>query len=115
MRISDWSSDVCSSDLECRRPGVFEILHGTGITCGNGRRVADVLIGMELRFGIPGRTPFLEQRGSLFGNFTRSRQGTKRSINLRSQRGPPSEKGNDTEDWSEHTLEDRKRGVEGKR
>src|SRR3546814_17161867 len=83
MRISDWSSDVCSSDLECRRPGVFEILHGTGITCGNGRRVADVLIGMELRFGIPGRTQFLEQRGSLFGNFTRSRQGTKRSIHLR--------------------------------
>src|SRR3546814_7254538 len=24
MRISDWSSDVCSSDLFCRRRGIFE-------------------------------------------------------------------------------------------
>src|SRR3546814_14444029 len=26
MRISDWSSDVCSSDLQCPAPGAFEIL-----------------------------------------------------------------------------------------
>ena len=28
MRISDWSSDVCSSDLECLLMGVPVVLNG---------------------------------------------------------------------------------------
>src|SRR3546814_18158130 len=30
MRISDWSSDVCSSDLACFRPGMMKSTYGTG-------------------------------------------------------------------------------------
>src|SRR3546814_20619077 len=59
---------------------------------------------MELRFGIPGGAPFLEQRGSLPGYFARPGQGTKRSVDLWSQHGPQREEDNDTEEWSEHRL-----------
>src|SRR3546814_17554580 len=38
MRISDWSSDVCSSDLDCRHQ--VDILAGTGNQ--NGIRIADI-------------------------------------------------------------------------
>src|SRR3546814_5405485 len=50
MRISDWSSDVCSSDLQCRadakRP--FGVLHG-GPQAVDHRAEGDATIGMALR------------------------------------------------------------------
>src|SRR3546814_7330676 len=41
MRISDWSSDVCSSDLEkyrCRRSPLWPALPGSGAAVRSGRR-----------------------------------------------------------------------------
>src|SRR3546814_17330598 len=43
MRISDWSSDVCSSDLDARNPelNIVPVLRGTIVAYG-GQRVADL-------------------------------------------------------------------------
>src|SRR3546814_5649775 len=43
MRISDWSSDVCSSDLDARNPelNIVPVLRGTIVSYG-GQRVADL-------------------------------------------------------------------------
>src|SRR3546814_5239213 len=48
MRISDWSSDVCSSDLQLQRHG-----RGTGF-----RKEPRQGFGLHLRAGNPGRTRF---------------------------------------------------------
>src|SRR3546814_17758599 len=35
MRISDWSSDVCSSDLAAQAPGNADVLRGNGFGVGD--------------------------------------------------------------------------------
>src|SRR3546814_451960 len=39
MRISDWSSDVCSSDLVCKSFGAIQALSNVGLTIGPGEVV----------------------------------------------------------------------------
>src|SRR3546814_4447701 len=62
MRISDWSSDVCSSDLQAQRhtPGPSASLHGGAqarakTACrgrrGDGRRVLDIAGRQSMQIG----------------------------------------------------------------
>src|SRR3546814_2144622 len=48
MRISDWSSDVCSSDLELGRAAIEAALAQAGIT---GDEVSEVILGQVLTAG----------------------------------------------------------------
>src|SRR3546814_10737651 len=54
MRISDWSSDVCSSDLKCRHP-VIALIEGLCVGGGFGlAALCDLRIcGESSRFGVP--------------------------------------------------------------
>src|SRR3546814_8396078 len=49
MRISDWSSDVCSSDLQDGRPYRTGFFLGDGTGAGKGRQVAAIILDQWLR------------------------------------------------------------------
>src|SRR3546814_14450914 len=49
MRISDWSSDVCSSDLEGRLVGQQEVSHGARCSCRRGWRLARAALRADMR------------------------------------------------------------------
>src|SRR3546814_4857203 len=48
MRISDWSSDVCSSDLRLRKLRHVSISLGSGLFCG-GRHFTELMIAQPVR------------------------------------------------------------------
>src|SRR3546814_10606518 len=72
MRISDWSSDVCSSDLEEAR-GLLEILLGDDYARSRAAEIGDEASDRWRPGAVPGREPFLPplisessaQRGSV--------------------------------------------------
>src|SRR3546814_4678721 len=48
MRISDWSSDVCSSDLSFNRPAIVIGIDEFGVGKGSGRSIAGVDLGRAI-------------------------------------------------------------------
>src|SRR3546814_11264563 len=59
MRISDWSSDVCSSDL-CQRLGRFDVtLRNVSLTGIGGQGPHALQIGERMTVIMPGHEPML--------------------------------------------------------
>src|SRR3546814_8801896 len=58
MRISDWSSDVCSSDLKAKKHQATNAVQATGADFIMSR----VLLGARPPIGAPGSQPFIDQR-----------------------------------------------------
>src|SRR3546814_5288144 len=69
MRISDWSSDVCSSDLQARAVGADQAEHGLpalGAVVELDAR-DDAEVAQVARLGAPRRTDALERAGQRLG------------------------------------------------
>src|SRR3546814_16506465 len=84
MRISDWSSDVCSSDLERALQGlpeVFEALHST-VSEGHWLRMSVLCVTVlpgpcplpTSVSGGPGEGPLVFDEGSILGPLLRSEE-----------------------------------------